>query len=705
MSAVNLTIIEHRRASVGSVECGEARDSGASAWGLCLAIRTAPEGVDRVAAHRRRLAVVCVVIWVLAVTSVCASAQDGTSNPGTVVVSGSPSGIRAGHVLVKFKQLPSQAVLNQLNAAFGAKAVGTIAGIGVTHFQAPPEKGLALLENLRRRPDVEFVEFDSIVKAIYEPNDHYYSTPYPSSHYGNIVQWAPPAVSAPAAWDVTFGSSTIVIAVVDTGVDNSHPDLASKIVGEYSFVGSVKDGFGHGTHVAGIAAAITNNGIGIAGLCPNCSILSVKVLNDQGSGYTSDVASGITYAASHGARVINLSLGGNGRTQTLDSALQYALANNALPVCAMGNNDNGSSTATPEPAYWYSCLSVIATDETNGKASFSNFGIKADVSAPGVAVLSTMPTYPVVLNNYGYYENYDALSGTSMATPIVAGIAGLVLSENPGLTANEVKGIIEATAGDGSTWNSTFGFGLVNAQKAVAASLHSSYAAPTPNLLLPTEGATVSKLTTVQAAPTGASTVHHVDIVQNDSRLMQPLVGVLTSSGSGKHTTTIPAWTIYWPSTVLFNGAVTISAVAVDAFGNTSSPQMRDFSVLNTLVTYSGSANLCWPATTACPSTIWLPVTTGVATEAATHLQGTVVYTSQQNIKASDFWLQVSSSSNAYYCGTPGTSVDCYPPITLEPDGTKSYSNYSGGQIDAIARKPGTEREAGQVQWTLTYPQ
>ena len=122
------------------------------------------------------------------------------------------------------------------------------------HLQAPPERALGLLAHLRNRPDVKFAEFDSIVQALLEPNDPYYSTVYASSHYGTLDQWGPPAVSAPAAWGVTLGDPTIVIAIVDTGIDSSHPDLASKTVGEYSYVGkSAKDGFGHGTHCAGIA--------------------------------------------------------------------------------------------------------------------------------------------------------------------------------------------------------------------------------------------------------------------------------------------------------------------------------------------------------------------------------------------------------------------------------------------------------------------
>jgi len=326
------------------------------------------------------------------------TARPSTQSAGTVMTSGSPNSIRAGHILVRFKTTPAQAVLDQLNTAFGAKAVGKIAEIGVTHLQVPPQAGLALLTHLRQRPDVEFAEFDSEVQALLQPDDPYYSTMFASSHYGNVDQWGPLAVSAPTAWDLTLGDPNVVIAIVDTGVDSSHPDLASKIVGQYSYVGNnAKDGFGHGTHCAGIAAAATNNDVGIAGMCPNCGILSVKVLNDQGAGYMSDVASGITYAASHGARVISLSLGGSGRSDTMRSALQYAVANNALPVCAMGNSN--ASSSTPEPAYWYDCLSVIATDQNGARASFSNYGIKGDVAAAGVAILSTMPTYPVTLTS------------------------------------------------------------------------------------------------------------------------------------------------------------------------------------------------------------------------------------------------------------------------------------------------------------------
>jgi thermitase len=623
---------------------------------------------------------------------------------------GSPKYIRDGHILVRFKTTPSRQALQQLNAAFGATVTGTISGIGVTHLKVTPEKQFALLDNLRQRSDVQFAEFDSYVQALVTPNDTYYSTAYATSHYGTMAQWAPQAVSAPTAWGITGGSQSTVIAVVDTGVDDTHPDLASKIVGEYSVIGgSAKDQFGHGTHVAGIAAAATDNDLGIAGICWNCSILSVKVLNAQGSGTVSDVASGITYAAQHGARVINLSLGGGSHTQTIDSALNYAMANNALPVCAMGNN--GSGYNPPEPGYWYSCLTVIATDQTGARASFSNYGVQADVAAPGVAVLSTMPTYPVTLNSYGFYENYDALSGTSMATPMVSGIAGLVFSVNPNLTPAQVKGIIEASAGNGAAWTNQLAFGLVNAATAVAKAINSDMAAPIANVLLPVSGSTVSGVITVQAAPTDDSTVHHVDIIQNDSRLMQPLVGVSTSNcTTKKNCTTAPAWTLYWPSTVLWNGSQTVSAIATDIFGWTSSPQSISFTIQNNLVTQSGTANLCYPATSSCPNSISQPVTTGVAVAAASHLQGTVSYGSLTSTQSASFWLQVASvdpSGNVsiYLCGTSTTTVDCYPALLLQPDGSKSVSNYSGGQIDLLSPNSKPASGTATINWTLTYPQ
>src|SRR5437899_6709116 len=195
-----------------------------------------------------------------------------------------------------------------------------------------------LTTRLKQEPNVESVTLDYVVQAQFVPNDPYYSAPYPTSHYGNISQWAPQFIGAQQAWDATLGDPSIVIAIVDTGIDPNHPDLAGKIVLAKNYVKGekVSDSFGHGTHVAGIAAANINNGTGVAGICGLCSLMSVKVLGASGSGLTSDVASGIIYATDQGARVINLSLGSSSRTSIIRDALEYALANNALTVVAMG---------------------------------------------------------------------------------------------------------------------------------------------------------------------------------------------------------------------------------------------------------------------------------------------------------------------------------------------------------------------------------
>ena len=234
--------------------------------------------------------------------------------------------------------------------------------------------------------------------------------------------------------------------------------------------------------------------------------------------------------------------------------------------------------------------------------------------------------------------------------------------------------------------------------------------APVPNVTSPAENATVSGRVTVQAAPTGNPTVHHVDFVQNGTRFMQVLTGASSTSGNGKNAVTIPAWMAYWPSTMVWNGTYTVPAFAVDVFGNTSAAQNLAFTVNNNLVAQTGTAYVCWPFSSSCPNTVWQPVTTGVATQAATHLLGTVTYGALTNTKSADFWLQVYSanpdgSAQEYFCGTTLTNVDCYPPLLLQPNGSKTLSNYSGGQIDLVSPNKNTASGSATINWTLTYPQ
>jgi thermitase len=465
-----------------------------------------------------------------------------------------------------------------------------------------------LMGRLTQDSSVESVALESVVQALFIPNNPYYSTPYPTSYYGNIAQWAPQFIGADRAWDSTMGDPSIIIAIVDTGIDANHPDLTGKVVLAKNFVKGekVSDSFGHGTHVAGIAAAQINNGIGIAGICGRCSLMSVKVLGADGSGSTSNVASGITYATDYGARVINLSLGSSSRSTIMRDALDYALNNNVLPVVAMGNSNTNN---LGDLSYWYSALSVGAVDQQGAKASFSNFGLQTDVTAPGVAVLSTMPTYPVTLNTqYGYKMNYDALSGTSMATPAVAGLAGLILSRNPALTATQVKGMIESSAGDAASFNLTSGFGLVHAPAAVAVVLQGSNTAPTLSSLLPQFGSVLVRDVTFSTVVADNVAVHHVDFINSGARYFLPATSVGYPGVTGKNGKNalpgVAPWSSLFSSTTHWNGLLYLTVTAFDQSGNSTS-SAGNFDIENTYVTKVFTTHLCDPGRTNCPSVAW----------------------------------------------------------------------------------------------------
>ncbi|MDT7883385.1 MAG: S8 family peptidase [Thermoflexus sp.] len=318
---------------------------------------------------------------------------------------------------------------------------------------SPGEDPEALAARLRRRPDVETAEVDRPVRIAFTPNDPYYGS-----------QWNLPKIRAPQAWDVVTGTTGVWIAIVDTGVDYTHPDLASsRLWLGWDFANSDNnpmDDHGHGTHVAGIAGANTNNGQGVAGVCWGCGLLAVKVLGADGSGLTSWVADGIQYAAYWGAAfgkrtVINLSLGSPYPSSVLADAVAYAQGKGALIVAAAGNDGVNELFY---PAAYPGVIGVAATDSADQQAFFSNSGAHVDLAAPGVQILSTMLD-----------SQYASMDGTSMATPHVAGVAGLVWSARPALTASQVCGALLRTAVDLGTSgrDDIYGYGRLNAEAAV----------------------------------------------------------------------------------------------------------------------------------------------------------------------------------------------------------------------------------------------
>ncbi|HEY9854918.1 MAG TPA: S8 family peptidase [Stenomitos sp.] len=273
-------------------------------------------------------------------------------------------------------------------------------------------------------------------------------------------------VQARAAWDLSTGSPNTVLAIVDTGVDYTHPDLAGRVLKGHDFVNNDDDAMddqGHGTHCAGIAAASANNGVGIAGIAPNVTILAVKVLSSSGSGSYEGVANGIIYAADQGAKVISMSLGGPSTSKALEDAVKYAMGKGVAVVAAMGND--GRETVS-YPAGVPGVIAVGSTDSADLRSSFSNMGSHISIAAPGSKILSTLP---MKANPIGKTE-YGVLSGTSMATPCAAGLAALVRDKFPSLDIAGVRAKLEQSADDLGTpgFDKSFGFGRINAFKALS---------------------------------------------------------------------------------------------------------------------------------------------------------------------------------------------------------------------------------------------
>lgn len=303
-------------------------------------------------------------------------------------------------------------------------------------------------QTLKRTGKVDFAESNYVVKAFVTPMDNYLSK-----------QWGLVNIKAFKGWDSAQGSPDVKIAIIDTGIDHTHVDLGAKVVNGcrylngYLISGFPGDDNGHGTHVAGIAAGIANNG-GIAGVAWNCKLLAVKVLDRYGGGSMFDIAQGIIWAVDNGADVINLSLGGSGYTRYLHDAVDYALRKNVIVVAAAGNSSRLDDNLFP--ANFPGVITVGATKPDDTKAIFSTETNNLTLAAPGEEIFSTMPG-----GRYAY------LSGTSMAAPFVTGAAALVKSKWSDMGVNEVRTQLIRTATGNGTWNQQTGWGILNLETAL----------------------------------------------------------------------------------------------------------------------------------------------------------------------------------------------------------------------------------------------
>jgi thermitase len=522
---------------------------------------------------------------ILAITLALGFASSGSSAPPAQGASFVPD-----EVLVKFRPEAAPGVLTDVAGTHHISQAQPIAGIGVTRLKLSASSGgaEAVVSALNRNPNVEYAELNYIASTVTTPNDPYFTGGF---------QWNLTKTQAPSAWDITTGSPNVSVAVLDTGVDLTHPDLQGKVVASVNFSDSTtaSDINGHGTHVAGIIGAATNNSQGIAGLGYNTSIMNVKVMGDNGTGSSGSIAQGVVWAADNGARVVNISAGATFQMTTLEDAINYAWGMGVVVVAAAGNE---GSNAPFYPAFYPNAIAVASTDMFDNLSPSSDYGDWVDVAAPGGNIYSTLP------NN-----RYASLSGTSMASPHVAGLAGLVFTSatdrnGDSLLNDDVRDCIEQNAdniglsGIASGRINAFGAVLCTSGSATPAPTLSPTPTPTPAAtpaptptptLIPTAtptptpppatatatpppsaGDTSAPLVTLQQPGQGQTVKGSVSVGANAS----DNVGVRKVSfyvdGVLYKTDTKVPYVITWPSRKWSDGLHTVSARAFDAAGNSS---------------------------------------------------------------------------------------------------------------------------------------
>jgi subtilisin family serine protease len=444
----------------------------------------------------------------------------------------------SGRLLVQQRRGADPKATAQVLAGNGARLEKMIPQINVSVLQVPEPASSRVAAALAKTGLFNFVESDYIAHVSATPNDPDFSS-----------QWYLSTIQGPSAWNMGTGASGIIIADIDSGADGTHPDLASKLVPGWSFVSgtsSTSDNTGHGTAVAGTMAAATNNGTGVAGVAWANPVMPLVVIDSTGSGSYSNIASAITYATDHGARIINMSLAGSTPSSTLQSAVNYAWSKGVVIFASAGNY----STSTPYyPAACDNVVAVSATDNNDNLASFSNYGSWIDLSAPGTSILTT--------NSGGGYGYWD---GTSFSAPIAAGVGALVLSLRPSLSNSALVSLLEQNSDDLGTpgYDIYYGYGRVNAYKALSAASNIivDIIPPVVSISSPAAGTTVSGTIAVQGTATDNVGVTSIQFYVD---------GQLVTSAS-----TSP-FSFSWNTTSAANASHMLMVNASDAAGNVGS--------------------------------------------------------------------------------------------------------------------------------------
>jgi subtilisin family serine protease len=413
----------------------------------------------------------------------------------------------------------------------------------------------AVVEKLAHHPQLTFAELDLRVKSALVPNDPYYGS-----------QWHLPKIKAASAWNTTQGAG-VTIAILDSGIDSRHPDLAANLVPGYNLVDNnadTSDVCGHGTAVAGTAAALSNNGAGVAGIAGQSSIMPLRIafFDSAQNGcyaYYSTIASGLTYAADHGARVANVSYGGVAGSAAIQNAAQYMKGKGGLVFVSAGNNGIEENIA-PGTAM----IAVSATDSNDVITSWSSYGSFVALSAPGAGIWTTSSG-----------AAYQSWNGTSFSSPLSAGVAALMMAANQTLDAVQIENMLFSTAVDlgASGRDNRYGYGRVDAAAGVLAAASAAGApdrqAPTASISAPLANSTVSGLVAVDAVASDNVGVARVELKAN---------GTIVALDSAA------PYRFSWDSTGVPNGMATLVATAYDAAGNSTASTAVSVNVVNSSV-------------------------------------------------------------------------------------------------------------------------
>ncbi|HAJ91106.1 MAG TPA: peptidase S8 [Gammaproteobacteria bacterium] len=467
-----------------------------------------------------KLKLLLVVIFSLGVTSLFAAPPEWVD----------------GELIVKPLAGLSDARFEKILSQSKGQSVKHLKQINAHVIKVAPQALDAVMRALSSNPHIDYVEKNPLVPpSAFTPNDP-----------GYPEQWHLSKIQASVAWGVSTGNG-VTIAVLDSGVEDSHPDLAGSMVPGWNVVSNNSNtspiGL-HGTAVAGAVAATGNNGIGVASIAWRARIMPVRISNrSDGWADGGDMADGILWAADHGARVVNISYDIGVASSVINDAAQYLRNKGGLLVMSAGNNNtnNGSS----ENPY---IINVAATTDTDARASFSNYGNYIDVSAPGEHVVTTWEN-----GGYGWGD------GTSFSSPLAAGVIALIKAANPNLSVNEVETILKNSADDlgASGWDRYFGHGRVNAAVAVQMATQASPSdTQAPKVII--------------TSPAYSSTVNGtvlVDVVASDDTGVTRVT--LYANGRSVGSDSTAPYRFSWDSSLVADGNATLTAYAYDAAGNT----------------------------------------------------------------------------------------------------------------------------------------